>query len=422
MNEAMIQRCFSYFKELFVEGGMDTDLAVLLGTLINFVGVVLLVWLVDRIARLIIVSAFRVFSDRTSISYDDFLAQSNFPKFVAHFVPMVLLWYLEPFMFKSYPFLSDLLVRLIDIYLVILSVLVVRSLLRSTLNYLRTKDKYKDKPLESYLQVLMIFAWGVGLFFIISILTGYELKSLLTLGAASAAILLIFRDTILGFVASIQVTVNDIVRIGDWITFSKYGADGLVTEINLATVIVQNWDKTFTTIPTYSLTSDSFQNWRGMLESDGRRIKRSVLIKQRSVRFLEAEDIERLKQIERVRNYIGHRQQDIDQHNQRNNIDKSLAINGRNQTNLGVFRKYIDAYLHQNPAVNKNMMIMVRQLQPTEKGIPIEIYCFSRDKEWQNYEYIMGDIMDHVLAAIPYFGLELFELPSSPELTYVSED
>jgi miniconductance mechanosensitive channel len=268
----------------------------------------------------------------------------------------------------------------------------------------------------------MIFAWGIGLFFIISILTGYELKSLLTLGAASAAILLIFRDTILGFVASIQVTVNDIVRIGDWITFSKYGADGLVTEINLATVIVQNWDKTFTTIPTYSLTSDSFQNWRGMLESDGRRIKRSVLIKQRSVRFLEKDDIERLKQIERIRNYIGHRQQDIDQHNQRNNIDKSLSINGRNQTNLGVFRKYIDAYLHQNPAVNKNMMIMVRQLQPTEKGIPIEIYCFSRDKEWQNYEYIMGDIMDHVLAAIPYFGLELFELPSGPDLAYVSED
>jgi miniconductance mechanosensitive channel len=422
MNEALIQRCFSYFKDLFMKGGMDADLAIFLGTLINFVSVVLLVWLVDRIARLIIVTAFRVFSDRTSISYDDFLAQSNFPKFVAHFVPMVLLWYLEPFMFKSYPFLSDLLVRLIDIYLVILSVLVVRSLLRSTLNYLRTKDKYKDKPLESYLQVLMIFAWGIGLFFIISILTGYELKSLLTLGAASAAILLIFRDTILGFVASIQVTVNDIVRIGDWITFSKYGADGLVTEINLATVIVQNWDKTFTTIPTYSLTSDSFQNWRGMLESDGRRIKRSVLIKQRSVRFLEKDDIERLKQIERIRNYIGHRQQDIDQHNQRNNIDKSLSINGRNQTNLGVFRKYIDAYLHQNPAVNKNMMIMVRQLQPTEKGIPIEIYCFSRDKEWQNYEYIMGDIMDHVLAAIPYFGLELFELPSGPDLAYVSED
>jgi miniconductance mechanosensitive channel len=422
MNEALIQRCFSYFKDLFMKGGMDADLAIFLGTLINFVSVVLLVWLVDRIARLIIVTAFRVFSDRTSISYDDFLAQSNFPKFVAHFVPMVLLWYLEPFMFKSYPFLSDLLVRLIDIYLVILSVLVVRSLLRSTLNYLRTKDKYKDKPLESYLQVLMIFAWGIGLFFIISILTGYELKSLLTLGAASAAILLIFRDTILGFVASIQVTVNDIVRIGDWITFSKYGADGLVTEINLATVIVQNWDKTFTTIPTYSLTSDSFQNWRGMLESDGRRIKRSVLIKQRSVRFLEKDDIERLKQIERIRNYIGHRQQDIDQHNQRNNIDKSLSINGRNQTNLGVFRKYIDAYLHQNPAVNKNMMIMVPQLQPTEKGIPIEIYCFSRDKEWQNYEYIMGDIMDHVLAAIPYFGLELFELPSGPDLAYVSED
>lgn len=206
------------------------------------------------------------------------------------------------------------------------------------------------------------------------------------------------------------------VRIGDWITFSKYGADGEVIEINLASVRVQNFDNTYTTIPTYSLISDSFQNWRGMQESPGRRIKRSLLIKQNSVVFLTPEKIEDLRKIELIRPYLEHRQRDVDKYNTNKQSDKSLLINGRNQTNLGVFRKYADAFLHENAAINKDMFLMVRHLAPTEHGLPIEIYAFSNDKRWENYEHIQADIFDHLIACVGYFDLELYESPSGGDL------
>jgi len=308
-----------------------------------------------------------------------------------------------------------------DILLIILAVLIVRSLLRTGQSYLRTKDRFRDKPLESYVQVLMIFVWAIGIVFVFSELTGRSVgKFLLSLGAASAIILLIFKDTILGFVASIQVSVNDIVRLGDWITFSKFGADGFVTEINLATVKVQNWDKTFTTIPTYSLIADSFQNWRGMQESDGRRIKRSLFIKQSTVRFVVEEDLERYKRFSLIEPYLSGRQKEIDDFNKSNNFDRSVFINGRNQTNLGIFRKYTDAYLHRHPGINKDMWIIVRHLDPTSKGIPLEIYCFSSDKRWVYYEEIAADIFDHLIAAIPYFDLSLFEEPTGEDFRSAS--
>ena len=206
------------------------------------------------------------------------------------------------------------------------------------------------------------------------------------------------------------------MRIGDWITFSKFGADGYVTEINLATVRVQNFDNTYTTIPTYSLIADSFQNWRGMQESDGRRIKRSLFIKQNSVKFLAPEEIEKLEKIELIKPYLDHRERDVKRYNATHNVNKELLINGRNQTNLGVFRKYADAFIHENPAINKELFLMVRHLAPTDRGIPIEIFCFSHDKRWENYEHIQADIFDHLIAAIPYFGLELFEIPSGKDI------
>jgi miniconductance mechanosensitive channel len=241
------------------------------------------------------------------------------------------------------------------------------------------------------------------------------MKTLLTtFGAISALIFLIFKDTILGFVASIQVSVNDMVRIGDWITMEKFGADGDVIEINLATVKVRNFDNTTTTIPTYSLISDSFKNWRGMLDSDGRRIKRHLLIKANSVKFIETLDIDKYKKIQHLTSYIEHRQADIDKYNNLNNIDKTVIINGRNLTNLGLFRKYINQYILSHPGINKDMLLMVRYLQPTEKGIPLEIYCFSKDKTWLNYEHIMADLFDHIMASVNHFDLEIFESISTP--------
>ena len=229
----------------------------------------------------------------------------------------------------------------------------------------------------------MIFAWFNGILSVLAIVTDRTFTEFITtIGAASAIIILVFRDTILGFVASIQVSINDMVRIGDWVTFEKYGADGDVIEINLSTVKVQNFDKTITTIPTYSLISDSFKNWRGMTSSNGRRIKRSINIKQNTVKYLSEKDLKSYENIHIISEYIENSCHKINEYNQKNNIDKSLLLNGRNITNIGLFRKYAETYLQNHSAINKEMMIMARQLAPTTQGIPIEIYAFSKDKIW----------------------------------------
>lgn len=297
---------------------------------------------------------------------------------------------------------------------IILTLWLARSFFNTLKDYLKTLNSFKDKPIDSYIQVFMIFAWVIGVLAAFAIVTGISFWEFATsLGAISAVLLLVFRDTILGFVASIQVTINDMVRIGDWVTFEKYGADGDVIEINLSTVKVQNWDKTITTIPTYALISDSFKNWRGMMNSGGRRIKRSLNIKLDSVKYLTQNEIDKLKNIQIITEYLNTREKVINDYNKANDIDKTVLINGRNLTNLGVFRKYIETYTQNHSAINKDMMIMARQLSPTSQGIPLEIYAFSSDKRWQNYEYIMSDIFDHFIAAVPYFDLEIFELPNN---------
>jgi len=302
----------------------------------------------------------------------------------------------------------------LQVFAIILTLWIVRSILNTLKDYFKTLPRLRDKPIDSYIQVFMIFAWVVGLLSALAIITGTPfVQFITTIGAASAIIILVFRDTIMGFVASIQVSINDMVRIGDWITFEKYGADGDVIEINLSTVKVQNFDKTITTIPTYALISDSFKNWRGMESSDGRRIKRALNIKLDSIDYLAANQIDKLKKINIISTYLEDRQTDIETYNTEHNINKELPLNGRNLTNIGVFRKYIETYIENHSATNKDMMIMVRQLAPTTQGIPLEIYAFSSDKRWQNYEYIMADIFDHVIAAVPYFNLEIFELPSN---------
>ena len=405
-----------FFEELFVDQGVNPSLALYLNLLINLIVLTLILIGFNWLIKNVIIEAFKIFTNKTKTTFDDFLIRSNFPKYIGRIIPILIVYKVFPLIFADFPDVLKLFYYLLRIYIIILVIWTLRSILRTTRNYLKTREAFNDKPIESFSQVVMIFLWIIGLMFVFAEITGKSvLGFIISLGAASAVILLIFKDTILGFVASIQVSVNDIVRIGDWITFEKYGADGTVTEINLATVRVQNWDNTYTTIPTYSLISDSFQNWRGMQESPGRRIKRSIYIKQNSVKFLSVEEIEDLKSIDLIKSYLEHRQEDIDNYNQENQINKSLLINGRNQTNLGVFRKYIDTYLHEHSAVHKEMYIIVRHQPPTAQGIPLEILCFSKDKRWENFEYISADIFDHVIAAIPFFGLKLFEAPSGDD-------
>jgi len=413
-----MKKIFSYtqwFQDHFLSIGFDLEIAKILNVLIIGLLFFTVIFLFDIFIKRIIIKLFGIFSAKTKNSFDDYLVKGNFPRYVSHTIPLYFTFHFIPILFKEYPKASSFTIKIIDLYAIILGVIIIRSILKSTRNYLLSKKKYKDKPLESYIQVLMIFTWGIGIFFIVNTITSYSIISVASLSAASAVILLIFKDTLLGFVASIQVSVNDIIRIGDWITFSKYGADGTVIEISLATVRVQNFDKTYTTIPTYSLTSESFQNWRGMENSGGRRIKRSIHIKQNTIKFLAPKDIEKYKKIELVKNYLEHREKDNIIYNETHNIDNSSLINGKNQTNLGVFRKYIDAYLHENPAINKDMFLMVRHLAPTEKGIPLEVYCFSKDKQWVNYEHIQSDIFDHLLASAPFFDLEIYEFPSGKD-------
>jgi len=373
-----------------------------------------IIYILDFIIRTVLRDLSVRFAKYTKSPFDDLLLANKVPRNVAHIIPLIIATKLLSIVFIDFIIAEIAVRKFLQVLFIILTLWIVRSVLHTLEDYFKTLPKLKDKPIDSYIQVFMIFAWVAGLMAAIAVFSSVSLLKFITgFGAASAIILLIFKDTILGFVASIQVSINDMVRIGDWITFEKYGADGDVTEINLATVKVQNFDNTITTIPTYGLISDSFKNWRGMTNSDGRRIKRHLIIKQDSIKYLTPEDIERLRGIDIISDYLEGMQSKINQYNIQQSIDKSLLINGRNLTNIGVFRKYIQTYLDNHSAINKEMLLMARQLQPTTQGVPLEVYAFSKDKRWENYEYVTSDLFDHLLAAVPYFDLEIFELPSS---------
>ena len=399
--------------EYTISQGLNQDTAMYLNMLALLIALLIVAFIVDFVTRKLLVNAFVVFANRSKSNFDDMLVKNKVPRNIAHIIPLLIALEFVDIIFYDFPSFENSVEKGLKVFGVILALWIVRSLLNTLKDYLKTMPRLKDKPIDSYIQIFMIFAWAAGFMSAIAIITGIDFINFIAgLGAASAIILLVFKDTILGFVASIQVSINDMVRIGDWITFEKYGADGDVIEINLSTVKVQNFDKTITTIPTYALISDSFKNWRGMTSSEGRRIKRAVNIKMNSIHHLSNNQIDKLKNIQLITSYLESKQQDIDAYNSKNNIDKNLSLNGRNLTNIGVFRKYMQTYIETHSAIHKDMMIMVRQLAPTTQGIPLEIYAFSSDKRWENYEYIMADIFDHIIASVSYFDLEIFELPN----------
>ena len=402
---------FNWANNFFLEFGFSENVASYGNLVVNAIVLIIIAFLLDYIFKRILIYTLSVMASRTKTKFDDILVSNKTAKYIAHLVPLLFVFKTVPIILRDFTRWEILFEKGVKIYIIFLSLWIIRSVFNALKDFLKEKPRFSDKPIDSYIQVIMILLWMFGAFSFLSVLFSIdETTFLAAFGSISAIIILVFRDTILGFVASISVSVNDMVRIGDWITMEKFGADGDVIEINLATVKVRNFDNTTTTIPTYSLISDSFRNWRGMLKSDGRRIKRHVLIRSKSVRFVTPEELEKFKKIQHLTSYIEHRQADIDKFNSANAIDKSVIINGRNLTNLGLFRKYLTQYVQNHSGVNKDMMLMIRHLQPTEKGIPLEIYCFSKDKVWENYEYIMADILDHVIASVAYFDLDLFEL------------
>ncbi len=413
MNNNIAHLLYDYL----IEAGITESIARYLNLTGLLLAMLILVGILGFVVKKVIRRFSVIFARRTKTNLDDIAITNKLPRLLAYILPLLLAIKLVPFVFIDFPYLSVMALKSGNIIGIILVLSIAKSILRSLHDYLKTQPRFSDKPIDSYIQVFMIIGWILATMTIFAIITDTTVWKFVTaLGAASAVLLLLFKDSILGLVASIQVSMNDMVRIGDWITFDKYGADGDLIEINLATVKIQNFDKTITTIPTYALITDSFKNWRGMQESGGRRIKRALIIKQKNIKFLTPSEVDKLKEIQLIRDYLNLRNEKIANYNQENNIDKSLLVNGRNLTNIGVFRKYIESYLSNHSALNKNMTMMTRQLAPTPQGIPIEVYVFSSDKRWKNYEYIMSDIFDHLLAAVTYFDLEVYELPTSLQM------
>ena len=407
----------SWFLGLLLEWGISPKAVQYINVLLLCIAIVIVTWLMAFIVRKVMNGIFSRIAKRTTTQFDNYLEKN---KAITHFSRLIpLMFFIEtiPVAFDHFPKYIAPILKACDVYFVIWFVMLLRSVLHSVRDHLKTKDAYKDKPIDSFIQIIIIIAYLIASIIIFSILTGKSVGTFLTaMGAASAIILLIFKDTILGFVASIQVSANDMVRIGDWITMEKYGADGDVVEINLATVKVQNFDKTITTIPTYYLISDSFKNWRGMQQSGGRRIKRAIRIKVSSIRYLTDEDVARLRKIQLITEYLDFKSEELSEYNHKIGADVSLPINGRRLTNIGVYRKYINKYIEYNENLHKGMTMMVRQLEPTTTGLPVELYVFTNDIRWQNYEHIMADLFDHLLAAVTYFDLEIFEMPNSNDV------
>jgi len=400
-----------YSYDMLIKWGVSEENASLTNCLVLLSILIVSIFIVLSVVRAILRLILNKLKEKKNLTFLNYLRTHRFAHYLALIAPVSLVRAGIPIVFENYPAWIKPLSLLTDIYSVYMVISIITSFTRALIDSFKEKNEvFKYRPMESYIQIMNIVLFFFGAIFIYVRFTGENPSTFFgILGATSAILLLIFQDTIKGFAASIQVTTNDMVRIGDWITMPKYGADGDVLEINLTTVKIQNFDKTITTVPTYSLISDSFHNWRGMQKSGGRRIKRSIIVKQSSVRYIEEDELETFKRIQGISNYIDRQQKEITEHNTRLGLDRSIRVNGRNLTNAGLFRKYIEWYLLSHPGINKDMSLMVRQLAPNNKGLPFEIYTFTNTVVWREYENIMSDIFDHLIASVKYFDLQIFE-------------
>ncbi|MEW5925350.1 MAG: mechanosensitive ion channel family protein [Candidatus Zixiibacteriota bacterium] len=388
---------------------------------LSWVGVVLAIGLLacisNFIAKRILLVGITHFVKRSKARWDDALLERKVFTLLSHFAPALVIY------FTAYLFgpAKDVIQRLATVYMALAGILVVNAFLNAVVDIYQNFAVSKQRPIKGYVQVAQIVLFVFLGILAISILMNKSPWLLLSgFGAMTAIILLIFKDSILGLVASIQLSGNDMVRLGDWIEMPKYGADGDVIDITLTTVKVQNWDKTISTIPAYSLISDSFKNWRGMTESGGRRIKRAIHIDMNSIKFCTPQMLDRYEKFQLITDYVKTRRQEITEQNRKNNIDTSELINGRNMTNVGTFRAYVAAYLRNHPKIHKEMTFLVRHLPPGPTGLPIEIYVFSNDQVWANYEAIQADIFDHILAVIPMFELRVFQNPTGHDFRTIT--
>lgn len=400
--------------DLLISWGMAPSMANGLDQYIAFIIVLMVAFAADAVCRHILLKAIARLVSQTKATWDDIIFDHRVMVHLSRMVIPVIIYIFIPVAFADATSGTlNFLLRICQIIILISFLSFINSLLKAVYTVYSEKEQLRDRPLKGMLQTLQVMVWFIGAIIIVSILINKSPVSLLAgLGASAAILLLVFKDSIMGFVSGVQLSANDMLKVGDWIAMPKYGADGTVIEVTLATVKIRNWDNTITTIPPYLLVSDSFQNWRGMRESGGRRVKRSINIDMTSIRFCTSEMLTKYRRIQLLADYVEKTEGVIKEYNEERGIDNSILVNGRRQTNLGVFRAYLMAYLRSLPDVNQELTCMVRQLQPTDHGIPMELYFFCSIKDWVPYEAVQADVFDHVLAIIPEFDLRVFQSPS----------
>jgi miniconductance mechanosensitive channel len=403
-----------WLDKWFIEDfGLDPILALYLKLLALIVGLFIICLLSWYLTKIVIVSFVNKIFLKTKVAWDDVLVEKKVFEKMAYLIPAFIIVLVAPYIFGDFPSLIKYVIILSNIFIIII-------IIRSTITVLSVFDEIlsntvvlADKPVTTYIQVLKIGVYFIGGILVLSSVLGKSPFYFLgAMGAMTAILLLIFKDTILGFVASIQMSVYDMVRVGDWISMPKYDADGDVMSINLNTVKVQNWDKTITTIPTYAFITDSFKNWRGMSDSGGRRINRAINLKVSSFKFCDEKMLLQFKKHKLIEDFIIEKENDVQKFNSKiidNGID---SVNNRRITNIGVFRIYAEKYITAHSKINENMTLMVRQLESTSKGLPLEIYCFTYEREWVKYESVVSNLFDHLFTIISEFELEVFEEPT----------
>ena len=403
----------SWMLNLLTSKGLGLEMAHYVLLAIGSIFLLLVCLLGNFVTKKFIVKGIQKLIRNSKNDWDDILLEKKVFHSLSTLVPLIFIQYLSIPILSNFSFLIPFVHIVVKVSLVLVIASVMIKTLK-TLDEVSTRIPYfKDKPIGSYVQLVNIMINVVAAILIFATILNRDPLALLgALGALTAVLMLVFKDTILGLVASIQLSSHDMVRVGDWVSMPKYETDGDVLEITLNTVKIQNWDKTISTIPTYAFISGSFKNWRGMTDSRGRRIKRSININMTSIRFCTDEEITKYKSVELLKDYIESIQNEISSHNDTNRHDKASFLNGRNLTNIGLFREYAHQYLSANENLRMDLTLMVRQLEPTENGLPIEVYCFSNNIEWVEYERIQADIFDHLLSSISNFDLEIFQNPT----------
>lgn len=412
----------NWVEALLIESGVSHEVEIYLRLLILLFASLAVAGLVYLITKKIVIHYIYKLFRKSPISWDDVLADHQVFNHVAHLLPAILIRELTQSIFRDFDFWAPIVIKITDSYLAIVTMLLVMAFLKVIEFGLSKKEALQDKPINSYFQLIRIILYIATGIMVMSIIMGRSpIYFLSAFGAMTAILMLVFKDTILGLVASVQMSANDMVRVGDWVEMPNFNADGDVIAMNLNTVKVQNFDKTITTIPTYYFITNSFKNWRGMVESGGRRIKRSIFINSQTVKFVDPEKREYFKRFHLLTDFIGQRQKEIEAYNTAKKLDQEVLINGRRMTNIGVFRYYLEAYLKNHPNIRKDMTIMVRQMPVAHDGIPMEIYCFTNTTSWLDYEAIQSDIFDHILASVKFFDLEIFQEPTGNDFIRAAE-